>query len=189
MPSTKPRAIAAGIGPIRLIEDQDPAAQDTRPVERDRQRELRLFTVHPATPERVANRSLDLDFAPDGMGGFMLTRNMDPAAQLELQRFLFEVTRKVGKSVSTVPNDGTPEAAARRMEAFRETLRSFGRRRGTTALHAAGSLFLEHGEKARTELLRTWRPDWSATLAKIDAHLERAGVPVADVQPKLWEST
>ena len=63
-------------------------------------------------------------------------------------------------------------------------LRTFaGRPGGPPALHLAGKLLVEHGPDARRVLAATWRPDWPAPLAKLDAHLARAGVPAADTLP------
>lgn len=74
------------------------------------------------------------------------------------------------------PVETTCTSAASRRTAAVALLRAMGRRRGDSALHLAGRLYLEHGDQARDVLAAGADLPAGADRATVDAHLARAGV-------------
>lgn len=79
----------------------------------------------------------------------------------------------------------TCRTKADRITSAQALLLKMGKRRGLSALHIAGRLYLEHGDDARTylddQVAAGWRRrvlgDSSATPEQVHRHLARAGVP------------
>lgn len=141
------------------------------------QRPLRILTVAPVPAERPPPTLADLEIAPDGAGGYLLTRDASPERRRELERLVWAL-RPREPDASTAPVD----PAAFRASA-RATLRTFAGRPRPVALALAGRLYVAHGDEARRALARDWRPDWAATWAAVDALLAAAGLPAADTLP------
>ena len=164
--------------PLALVAvpDEDGNSRDND-CDGGEQRPLPVLCVAPRLGRLPAVASLPVVLL--GGGQAMLIADVTPERRRELQRLVYEASRPVERDETTCD---TPEKVR---SAACALLRGIARRPGTSGLHLAGRLFVEHGDAARRVLAREWTPEWTSPRAKVDGLLALAGVPAADTLPGL----